>query len=94
MTLSQPSLTMPAALSGHRAAATAGSGVGPRVYRLVDQGGNPHPVLDDLYDSVEAAWADAVRWWQEQAGPAETMAIGLEVSTATGSWRTLRHPGS
>jgi hypothetical protein len=94
MTLSQPSLTMPAAFSGHRAAATAGSGSSPRVYRLVDQGGNPHPVLDDHYDSVEAAWADALRWWQEQDGSAETMAIGLEVSTVTGGWRTLRHPGS
>ena len=25
---------------------------GQRLYRLVDQYGDPHPVLDDLYDSL------------------------------------------
>ena len=67
----------------------------PRLYRLVDQQGLPHPVLDDLYDSLEAAWAEALSWWREQVGPDQTVVgIGVEVSTTSGDWRTLRHPGS
>ena len=64
-----------------------------RSYRLVDQYGSPHPVLDDLYDSLESAWSEATLWWQAQApaGP-EPMDIGVEVSTSTGNWRTVRHP--
>ena len=64
-----------------------------RSYRLVDQDGSPHPVLDDLYDSLESAWSEATLWWQAQApaGP-EPMDIGVEVSTSTGNWRTVRHP--
>jgi hypothetical protein len=63
-----------------------------RVYRLVDRQGNPHPVLDDLYDTLEAAWNEAQTWWGEQGGTADPMEIGVEVSTSCGSWRTLRHP--
>jgi len=64
-----------------------------RSYRLVDQYGSPHPVLDDLYDSLESAWSEATLWWQAQtpAGP-EPIGIGVEVSTSTGDWRTVRHP--
>lgn len=64
-----------------------------RVYRLVDAQGNPHPILDDHYDSHEAAWAEAVRWWnlQKPIGQA-TVEIGVEVSTSNGAWRTIRHP--
>jgi hypothetical protein len=66
----------------------------PRLYRLVDQEGSPHPVLDDLYESLEAAWGEAMDWWQEQVGPqAGPVNIGVEVSTSSGTWRTLRHPG-
>lgn len=65
-----------------------------RHYRLVDSKGAPHPVLDDLYESLDAAWSEAMEWWQTQGetnqGPVE---IGVEVSTASGIWRTLRHPG-
>ena len=65
-----------------------------RQYRLVDQQGEPHPVLDDLYETLEAAWTDALAWWQEQPGTVpDAMAIGVEVSTGCGDWRTLRHPG-
>lgn len=65
-----------------------------RQYRLVDSQGEPHPVLDDLYDSLEAAWAEAMGWWQNQSGSSQgPVGIGVEVSTASGSWRTLRHPG-
>jgi len=65
-----------------------------RLYRLVDRQGVPHPVLDDLYDSLDAAWAEAIHWWHQHMGPGqEPVEIGIEVSTASGSWRTLRYPG-
>ena len=77
------------------------SGSAPRQYRLVDGDGKPHPVLDDLYDSLELAWGEAQRWWAEQqqedahrSSKTDPVAIGVEVSTSCGSWRTLRHPGS
>jgi hypothetical protein len=64
-----------------------------RVYRLVDHRGDPHPVLDDLYDSLEAAWAEALSWWQGERGTSvPPVGIGVEVSTGSGVWRTLRHP--
>ena len=65
-----------------------------RVYRIVDQQGEPHPVLDDLYDTLEAAWTEGLAWWRLQSGSgSEPIGIGVEVSTSCGSWRTLRHPG-
>lgn len=65
-----------------------------RQYRLVDRQGAPHPVLDDLYESLDAAWSEAVGWWQEHCGSSqEPVEIGVEVSTASGDWRTLRFPG-
>ncbi len=64
-----------------------------RLYRLVDAQGFPHPVLDDLYDSLEAAWADARTWWQSEAGgDPGPIDIAVEVSTGSGAWRTLRAP--
>lgn len=66
-----------------------------RHYRLVDRQGAPHPVLDDLYESLDAAWGEAMDWWQSQWGPSHgPVDIGIEVSTASGNWRTLRYPGS
>lgn len=65
-----------------------------RSYRLVDEQGAPHPVLDDLYDSLEAAWSEALSWWHDVCPGQEPVGIGVEVSTASGDWRTLRHPGS
>lgn len=82
------------ALAGLRVTAARGGGH-DRHYRLVDQQGSPHPVLDDLYDSLDAAWEEARSWWQEQFGSERgPVGIGVEVSTGCGSWRTLRHPGS
>ena len=64
-----------------------------RSYRLVDHYGSPHPVLDDLYDSLESAWTEATLWCQAQSpGGHEPLGIGVEVSTSTGNWRTVRHP--
>ena len=65
-----------------------------RSYRLVDEHGAPHPVLDDLYESLESAWSEALSWWREVAPEHEPIGIGVEVSTASGDWRTLRHPCS
>jgi hypothetical protein len=67
----------------------------PRVYRLVDAQGNPHPVLDDLFETHESAWAEAARWWHLQDSSCqEAIGIGVEVSTSNGEWRTIRHPCS
>jgi hypothetical protein len=66
----------------------------PRRYRLVDLQGLPHPVLDDLYESLEAAWSEAIQWWRERGGSEHgPVGIGVEVSTNNGDWRTLRYPG-
>lgn len=65
----------------------------PRLYRLVDAQGEPHPVLDDLYDSLEIAWSEAISWWQECCAGDGPVGIGVEVRTGSGDWRTLRHPG-
>ncbi|HYP04015.1 MAG TPA: hypothetical protein VER57_05640, partial [Cyanobium sp.] len=34
----------------------------PRRYRLVDQHGQPHCVLDEPFDSIEEAWSFVTRW--------------------------------
>ena len=70
-----------------------GSAANQRVYRLVDHQGDPHPVLDDLYDTLDSAWSEALSWWHGERGPAAPPGgIGVEVSTGSGVWRTLRHP--
>ena len=67
----------------------------PRRYRLVDHHGQPHLELDEHFDSIEEAWSFATNWWKQQqpAGePATQVGLGLEVSTESGGWRTLRNP--
>ena len=67
----------------------------PPRYRLVDHHGQPHLELDEHFDSIEEAWSFATNWWKQQqpAGePATQVWLGLEVSTESGGWRTLRHP--
>ncbi len=51
-------------------------------------------MLDDIYESLESAWSEALSWWREVAPEHEPIGIGVEVSTASGDWRTLRHPCS
>ena len=64
----------------------------PRTYRLIDALLQPHPQLDGFYDSIEEALRDAITWL-EGLGPEAAMApIGLEVSTRSGEWRTIRLP--
>ena len=73
----------------------------PVEFRLTDRGGEPHPVLDDLIESVELAQSTAVAWLVHQgligpAFPAElqdqlmSQFVGLERRTPSGDWRTLR----
>jgi hypothetical protein len=63
-----------------------------RLYRLTDLSGAAHPELDDIYDSFETAWQDAQGWWLHAGDSSQAaMAIGVEVSTPSGHWRTLHY---
>ena len=64
----------------------------PRAYRLIDPLFQPHPHLDGLYDSIEDALRDAICWVEGLGPHAVNPAIGLEVSTASGNWRTILQP--
>ena len=44
------------------------------------------------YESVEEAMADAIGWLESMGAEAEQTSIGLEVSTPSGSWRTILQP--
>ena len=64
------------------------------LYRLIGLDGSPHPVLDAPYDSIEAAIFAAENWCEGQGlncAPSQR-AIGVEVLTRSGSWRTVRYP--
>lgn len=63
-----------------------------RDYRLIDWLHQPHPELDGLYESGDEAIADAIRWLEGMGPGAATTSIGLEVSTPSGDWRTIRQP--
>jgi hypothetical protein len=66
-----------------------------RAYRLVDASGEPHPVLDAHYESLDSAWSEALDWWHNQPHTSrEPIEIGVEVSTVNGEWRTIRYPCS
>ena len=64
-----------------------------RDYRLIDCFHQPHPHLDGLYESSEEAIADAISWLESIGPKAGEASIGLEVSTPSGDWRTIRQPG-
>jgi hypothetical protein len=90
----QPSLSLPTVSSVHH----------PRLYRLTDRHGEPHPVLDEPFESLELA-VEAAMEWLEQQGLVDARAdqrerdrqlalqVGVEMSTPSGCWRTLRHAG-
>ena len=65
-----------------------------RLYRLAGLDGSPHPVLDAPYESIEAATSAAKNWCNGQGLNCSIgqRAIGLEVMTLSGSWRTIRYP--
>ena len=83
------------AFSSFRTVSAGKQANGVRLYRLVDQRCCPHPVLDDHFDSMDAAWDAAQEWWQQHSnGREDPIGIGVEVSTPGGDWRTLRYPGN
>ncbi len=65
-----------------------------RLYRLVGLDGAPHPVLDAPYDSIDAAVGAAKNWCNGQGlhSSLSQRAIGVEVMTRSGAWRTVRNP--
>lgn len=65
-----------------------------RDYRLIDCLHQPHPQLDGLYETVEEAIADAIHWLEGMGPCAAETSIGLEVSTPSGDWRTIRQPAA
>ena len=64
------------------------------LYRLVALDGTPHPVLDAPYEFEEAALAAAKNWCDGQGLNCSLgqRAIGVEVMTRNGSWRTVGYP--
>nr|WP_071839849.1 hypothetical protein [Synechococcus sp. KORDI-100] len=65
-------------------------------YRLAGLDGQPHPVLDTTYDSLESALTEAQNWCSGQGAscaPAQR-GIAVQVRTGTGSWRTIDYPRS
>ena len=65
-----------------------------RLYRLAGLDGTPHPVLDAPYESIEAAIRAADDWCDGQGHNCSLRdrAIGVEVMTRSGSWRTVHYP--
>jgi len=75
-----------------------------RLFRLTNARGLPHPVLDESFESREQALEAALGWLLQQglldpqADAREqekqlALQVGLEMSTPSGDWRTLRHAG-
>ncbi|AAQ00178.1 MULTISPECIES: hypothetical protein [Prochlorococcus] len=62
------------------------------IYRLVGMDGHPHPVLDTPYESVDAAIGAAKQWTSKHCLDRSSIdAIGVEVKTSNGSWRTIHY---
>ncbi len=68
--------------------------LGRSLYRLIGLDGSPHPVLDAPYESMEAALKAAKDWSSGQGfnSSLSERAIGVEVLTMSGSWRTISYP--
>ena len=64
------------------------------LYRLAGLDGSPHPVLDAPYESIEAATMAAQDWCNGQGLNCSIgeRAIGVEVMTRSGAWRTIGYP--
>ncbi len=63
------------------------------VYRVVGMDGLPHPVLDTLYDSVDAAILAAKQWSSSRdfSSLSSDRSLGIEVMTSNGCWRTISY---
>ena len=64
------------------------------IYRLIGLDGRPHKVLDAPYESKDAAIGAAQNWCNGQGSNCSisARAIGVEVLTTNGSWRTVEYP--
>ena len=60
-------------------------------YRLINANFEAHPHLDAFYDCLEDALGDAIAWLGEHPSAGQP-AIGVEMSTRGGEWRTVRNP--
>tara|TARA_Y100001968_G_scaffold333661_1_gene398118 strand:- start:52345 stop:52605 length:261 start_codon:yes stop_codon:yes gene_type:complete len=63
------------------------------IYRLIGLDGRPHSILDAPYESMDAALLAAKDWMNGQAinNSFCDRAIGVEVMTQNGSWRTVSY---
>ena len=66
------------------------------LYRLTGLDGAPHHVLDDPYESIDAALVAAKSWCsgQGQSCKIKDQGIGVEVLAANGTWRTVCYPSN
>ena len=67
------------------------------LYRLTGLDGAPHHVLDDPYESIDAALLAAKSWCSSGQGLSCTIkdqGIGVEVLAANGTWRTVCYPSN
>ena len=62
-------------------------------YRLTRLDGTPHPILDAPYESIEDASLAAKKWCEGQGlrSSINQNAIGIEVLTLSGAWRTVKY---
>ncbi len=66
------------------------------LYRLTGLDGLPHHVLDDPYESIDAALVAAKLWCngQGQSCTIEDRGIGVQVLARNGTWRTVCYPSN
>lgn len=60
-------------------------------YRLINASFEAHPQLDAMYDSIDDALMDAAAWLASHSSAAQA-AIGVDVCTRSGEWRTVLPP--
>ena len=65
-------------------------------YRLAGLDGQPHPVLDTPYETLESALAEARSWCSGQGALCSLgqRGIAVQVRTSSGNWRTIDYPSS
>ena len=66
------------------------------LYRLTGLDGAPHHVLDDSYETIDAALLAAKSWCSGQGLSCtnKDQGIGVEVLAANGTWRTVCYPSN
>tara|TARA_B100000700_G_scaffold230926_1_gene255499 strand:- start:645 stop:884 length:240 start_codon:yes stop_codon:yes gene_type:complete len=66
------------------------------LYRLIGLDGSPHPVLDDPYETIDAAIGAAKNWCDGQGLTCtiKERGIGVQVLVANGTWRTVCYPSN